>query len=612
VNANRVGLALVIVAFCLPLFVGLGRGDLRGDEGIYSFGVDRILESGDWLAPKSSPHEDAAFLEKPPLKFWIVALPIRLGLLPHNEFGLRFWDALFGAVAFLYVYAIGRRLAGSVCGVVAVLTLFAQWALLFEHGLRSNNMEAPLFLCYCGGIYHYLRACPDPVATPGGPPGPSQGGHDVAWHAVAVALYFVLGFMTKFVAAIFLPMVLGAATLLVPSYRRTFARDWRQWIAASALALVLIAPWFAYAVHRFGPLLWQVMLIAHVYTRMTSFLEPQHVQPWYYYLSSMHRDFGSSGVEALAVAGLIVLGVQTARRRSAEGVLILLWFALPTALISLGTSKLYHYEYPFLPPVALAAGYLVSLAVGLAPAPLRRLLDGYDRAVARRVRLAAALRSPPLRALLLIAAGLAVAIGLAGLAYGEVQLHVGDVVLKSRGIFRPALVAVLFALAAGIGRGGSRALALSLAVSALPLPAYRENLAYLTIETHPMSTASACLQRVEAATPGLARGLYLDVPESSFGHPMNYYFRRVRPWTRADASAIPQGGYLTDPATWRPALLGKRSYSEFLDGARSSGDRDRDSALAVPVVALPDDVVLLLPGPYAACRTDATESGRPR
>src|SRR6185503_7437252 len=111
---------------CLPLFVGLGRSDLAGDEGIYSFGVDRILESGDWLVPKVSPFEDRPFLEKPPLKFWLVAAPIRLGFLPHNEFGLRFWDALFGGISFLYVFAVGRRLAGPVCGAVAVLTLFVQ------------------------------------------------------------------------------------------------------------------------------------------------------------------------------------------------------------------------------------------------------------------------------------------------------------------------------------------------------------------------------------------------------------------------------------------------------------------------------------------------------
>ena len=98
-------LALVIAAFCLPLFIGLGRTDLENDEAIYSFAVDEILEAATGCNPRRSPHDDAVFLEKPPLKFWIVAAPIRLGLLPHDEFGLRFWDALFGALAFLYVFA---------------------------------------------------------------------------------------------------------------------------------------------------------------------------------------------------------------------------------------------------------------------------------------------------------------------------------------------------------------------------------------------------------------------------------------------------------------------------------------------------------------------------
>ena len=36
------------------------------------------------------------------------------------------------------------------------MVLFVHGPLLFEHGLRGNNMEAPLLLCYCGGVYHYL------------------------------------------------------------------------------------------------------------------------------------------------------------------------------------------------------------------------------------------------------------------------------------------------------------------------------------------------------------------------------------------------------------------------------------------------------------------------
>src|SRR5262249_33129887 len=218
-----------LVLFCLPLFTGLRSLDLETDEAIYSFAVDRILEIGDWLEPKSSPSETAVFLEKPPLKFWIVAAPIKAGLLPHDEFGLRFWDACFGGVAFLYVFAIGSLLAGPVCGAVGVMLLFVHWPLLLDHGLRTNNMEGPLFLCYCGGIYHLLRW-------------PATEGRKTQAHAVAVGLYFVLGFMTKFVAAIFLPLVLVLGALMFRRTRAKLAADWRLWLSVSAMATVLIVP----------------------------------------------------------------------------------------------------------------------------------------------------------------------------------------------------------------------------------------------------------------------------------------------------------------------------------------------------------------------------------
>src|SRR5262245_21816313 len=108
-TVSPIWLAFVLIVFCLPLYIGVGRADIRGDEAGHSFSVERNLEIGDWLAPKSSPSEDAVFLEKPPLKFWLVAAPIHLGLLPHNEFGMRFWDPLFAGLAFLYVFAIGSR-----------------------------------------------------------------------------------------------------------------------------------------------------------------------------------------------------------------------------------------------------------------------------------------------------------------------------------------------------------------------------------------------------------------------------------------------------------------------------------------------------------------------
>ncbi len=44
--ATIVGLVVVVILFCAPLFVGLGNSDLANDEAIYSYAVDRILETG--------------------------------------------------------------------------------------------------------------------------------------------------------------------------------------------------------------------------------------------------------------------------------------------------------------------------------------------------------------------------------------------------------------------------------------------------------------------------------------------------------------------------------------------------------------------------------------
>ena len=154
-TSTLLGVLAVVLLFGLPLFFGLASEDLRNDEAIYSYAVDRIVESGNWLTPESIPqsavpgdlHDRAgAFLEKPPLKFWIVALPIKLGLLPHDEVGLRFWDALFGAIAFVYVFLIGRRLVDPVCGFAAVFLLFIQSWLLFGHGCAATSWKRPCSL----------------------------------------------------------------------------------------------------------------------------------------------------------------------------------------------------------------------------------------------------------------------------------------------------------------------------------------------------------------------------------------------------------------------------------------------------------------------------------
>ena len=350
---------MTLVLFGLPLFIGLGVADAENDESIYSFAVEEMLANGDWLTPRAIPDSTLPFLEKPPLKFWMVAAPIRLGLLPGDLFGLRFWDALFGAAAMVYVFLIGRRLAGPLAGVTSALFLFAHRQLVFEHGLRTNNMEAALLLCYCGGMYHFMtwRDAPDEPRA--------------RRRAVAAALCFVLGFMTKFVAALFLPAVWAVVLLATAGGREMLRTTWRSWLPAIGLGLALTLPWFIYQSVHLGPQLVDTMVMTHVVRRFSASVDPQHLGPWHFYLTSLTAALRESGAVLPTVAGLVLLAVGTVRRRGTDdGAAVLVWFGLPFVLMSLGPSKLYHYAYPVLPPLALAGG----VAIGALPGVVRSAL----------------------------------------------------------------------------------------------------------------------------------------------------------------------------------------------------------------------------------------------
>ena len=72
----------------------------------------------------------------------------------------------------------------------------------------------------------------------------------------------------------------------------------------------------------------------------------------------MISSWATASVAWLAVRGAALLLVNTCfASRRLDKLVIVYWFVIPVALISVGTSKLHHYLYPFLPPLALAAGF---------------------------------------------------------------------------------------------------------------------------------------------------------------------------------------------------------------------------------------------------------------
>jgi 4-amino-4-deoxy-L-arabinose transferase-like glycosyltransferase len=311
------------------------------------------------------------------------------------------------------------------------------------------------------------------------------------------------------------------------------------------------------------------------------------------------------------LVGLVLLIAQTARRRWPEGLVILLWCSVPLLLISIGTSKLYHYVYPFLPPLALAAGYAAGLASMLAAVPFNRIVHSLqEHAGARWPGAVAATRRPAVRALLLTVAATAVGIAVFTLARGPVRITVGaNEVFKSSGVFRPLIVAVVFGLAAGAGRMGTKVIVAVLVMSALPLPAYRQSLGRLDAAKHPMRTARDCIAQVQARIGGLPRGLYVDAPPQALPYPHYYYFRTIRPWTRSETpSPARLQRYLYDPEALRPILIWEPTYQDFWHRSDMGEKLARDRTLSPSMIVFEDianNLFLLLPGPYAVCSPES-------
>ncbi len=607
-------LALVVAMFCVPLFAGLGRSDLQNDEAIYSYAVDSILETGDWLNPRSSPNPDVVFVEKPPLKFWIVALPIRLGLLPHDEFGLRFWDALFGAVAFLYVFAIGRRMAGPFCGFTAVLVLFSFDLLIFEHGLRTNNMEAALLLAFCGGVYHFLRWAE------------AEGSRGRTRHAAAVGAYVFFGFMTKFVAVAFLPLILVAATLVVRPARARLVREWRRWAVVSAVVLALAAPWFLYQMTKPGPGIWYVMFGEHVVQRFSSSIDPQHIQPWTFYVAWLRALLTRAGALWIAVAGALLLLVRVCRTRWLDGVVVLTWGTLPLALLSAGTSKLGHYAYPFLPAIAIAGGYVLgtalragyALGAGEIPGWVEtashtgtagRVAAWATRATgAVRTRFNALVTGPPAVSRILRAARLALValsivwLGLAAIALvNPRRLDLAGVTVARHPRAAPLAVnALIVAALAGRGAAVLRVALPIILLTLAPLRAYRAALPRLMEERHPMRSAAACIlevrnEELRAGRP--VREMIVSLDEADFLHPQFYYLRRAG-WDVRNGTTPGDFEALVDVAgAPGPALISRARFERHWLSAERGARSD------VPRVAF-SHVLLLTPGPFSRCRTE--------
>lgn len=211
----------LVAAFLLALaFAWQGsRGLWDPDEGRYSAVALQMLDSGDWLVPRLSDHQE--HLTKPPLYYWSVAAS--MSAFGRNEWAVRLPNALAFALTGLLVLALGREfvprrpwLAPLVWGTSLLTVLAANIA----------STDTLLALFETAAVYCAWRA--------------QRAGDARRWH-VAMWAAFALAFMTKGPPGL-LPLA-AVATWRVASGRPLRAMfPWQGLLAF----LVIGVGWFAW------------------------------------------------------------------------------------------------------------------------------------------------------------------------------------------------------------------------------------------------------------------------------------------------------------------------------------------------------------------------------
>ena len=399
--------------------------------------------------------------------------------------------------------------------------------------------------------------------------------------------------MTKFVAAIFLPAVVGVTALCLSEWRQRLRVDLWRWMTGGLTASVLILPWFVYEYANNGAGFWDVIFGVHIYDRVTGSLHPEHTRPWFYYFGELYNRLTQVGATGWVIAGGMLWLVESVRREWKGGILIVVWFLLPVGVISISVAKLSWYMYPFLPPVALAGAYAVSRLVKL----LREIHvgSGWGRRVLER----------------------------AGLR----RRRDSDSGSSGRG-----------GATGRAARHAALAAAVALVVYAWPTQHYAATFETMGEDRSPLTDLRLCLvetfEEIKLERPETVSGVYIHLPEGEgLTHNYYYHYRRLGRWERlASPSDADLYKHLFVPGHRAPTILYEDDLATFLEritrpefGAELQGLAaelgDSTFVAEEPGGPLPEvaavrmeilgttPTVVVLPGPLASCADDVQAKG---
>ena len=419
----RRDLLLLGLGATLLFVLGIGRADLFNPDEPREAELAREMDAGgDRLVPRL---DGRPFLEKPPLFYWLEVAAFRAAGGP-GEAAARVVPAVCALLTVLATYLFGRALLGREAAFLGALVLATSFEFFWV--ARRALIDMPLTLALllgCAGLHRGL--CGRRASRAGDAAG---AGRDLAGDAA------LLGAGAAVACALLLKGIVGAgipalaALAWVVARRRPRALLNPALLAAALLAVAPVSLWAIRLGAALGPDAQREFVLVNNVERFTGGASKGHDNPFWYYLPTLAADFApwslvlpsalwaawrvSRGRATAAGAGSRPDGGARAAAPAAGGAPVgaafeeparhralgdlLLWFAVPLAVLSIASTKRGLYLVPLYPPAALLCGHwLVAGVSALGPrtrAAARWLIAGPPLALALAVAVLLPLARP--------------------------------------------------------------------------------------------------------------------------------------------------------------------------------------------------------------------------
>jgi 4-amino-4-deoxy-L-arabinose transferase-like glycosyltransferase len=344
------------------------------DEGIYASAAAGMLRYGYWLVPHFYwPHGDAvafeAFLEKPPLAFWVEA--VSMAVFGVNEWGARLPNAAYSILTGVVVYLFGREVVDRRAGVLSAAVFFtttfvyAGW-----NAGRSGGVEPPFVFFGTLSVFGLWLAARSPDR---------RARYLAVAATAAAAATLVKGFAFGLYGVVTLPLLFRDRRLLFS----------RAGVGAALGYAALVVPWplAAWVLHgdRFVDQLWAEQVLGRVtggfisYPATFEFMSypyfrwlPTFLDPWF--------------LPLLVVAPVALLAPWLSPQCPDLDAPFLVWWVVVVVAFFVPTGNHGWYLMPLYPAAAvLLGGWFAAASRGLSvPAATTLLATGLALALSPR------------------------------------------------------------------------------------------------------------------------------------------------------------------------------------------------------------------------------------